>query len=72
MTKPELYRLVFNSPQGREVLADLNATLVRMDVAAPGSAAKLLAHIHTQLYKPEAPAKKPVVLRASGGRIAHG
>jgi hypothetical protein len=73
VTKPELYRLVFHSSAGREVLADLNGYVERMDVAQPGSAAKILAHIHHQLYKPDAPAKRsPVPLKASGGRIAHG
>lgn len=73
MTKPELYRLVFQSSAGREVLADLNGYVERMDVAQPGSAAKILAHIHHQLYKPDAPAKKPALtMKASGGRIQHG
>lgn len=72
MTKPETYRLVFHSPQGREVLADLNGYVERMDVASPGSAAKLLAHIHHQLYKPDTPAKPVRLQRAAGGRIQHG
>lgn len=74
MTKPELYRLVFQSQEGRLVLADLAGYVERMDVAQPGSAGQLIAHITRMINSPDvAPVNsKPRVARASGGRIIHG
>jgi hypothetical protein len=71
-TKPELYREVFNSPAGREVFADICGYVERMNVSEPGSAGKLIAHIARMKDQPAAAAPKPRVVRASGGRIAHG
>lgn len=74
MTKAELYRLVFRSPGGQEVLADLARYVEVMDVSQPGSAGKLIAHITRMINEPErAPVNgRPRVARASGGRIIHG
>lgn len=72
MTRAALYRQVFASPEGREVLADLAAYVERMDVSQPGSAGKLIAHITKMLHAPDRPAIAAVRgVRASGGRIAH-
>ena len=74
MTKPETYRLVFQSPQGREVLADLAAYAERVN-EKPGSAGQLITHITKVLNVPDAPAMKiglGRIRKASGGRIQHG
>ncbi len=72
MTKPSLYREVFGSPQGREVFADICGYVERMDVTAPGSAGKLIAHIARmrEINDPSVNGKVPP--KASGGRIQHG
>lgn len=75
MTKPELYRLVFKSTEGQQVLADLARYVEVMDVSQPGSAGKLIAHITRMINEPDrAPVNGKVrgVARASGGRITHG
>lgn len=73
MTKPELYRTVFHSPGGREVLADLAGYVERMNVSEPGSAGKLIAHITRMLNEPDKPAQTTARLpQRRGGRIEHG
>lgn len=72
MTKPDLYRIVFGTPEGREVFADMCAYVERMDVSGPGSAGKFIAHIARMKDQPALPAPKPRAVRASGGRIQHG
>lgn len=74
MTKPELYRTVFQSPEGREVLADICRYVETMNLEQPGSAGQLIAHIIRLINAPE-PATNgapPRATKASGGRIAHG
>ena len=71
-TKPELYREVFNTPAGRQVFADICGYVERMNVAEPGSAGKLIAHIARMKDMPPAAAPVPRALRTTGGRIAHG
>lgn len=73
MTRLELYRMVFNAPGGKDVLADLASVVKQMPPAESGSAGRLLAHITLQLNQPDPPAKKATRgTAASGGRIAHG
>lgn len=73
MTKPELYRTVFHSPEGRDVLADICRYVETMSLEKPGSAGTLIAHIIRMINAPDVPVNgKPRVQRASGGRISHG
>jgi hypothetical protein len=74
MTKPELYRLVFQSNEGREVLADICRYVETMSLEKPGSAGTLIAHIIRMINAPDVPVNgtKPRMTKASGGRIDHG
>ena len=74
MTKPELYRQVFGSPEGREVIADICRYVETMNLEQPGSAGQLIAHIIRMINAPEQPVNgtKPRMTKASGGRITHG
>lgn len=72
MTRPDLYRQVFNSPEGREVFADICGYVERMDLSAAGSAGKLIAHMARMKDMPPAPIPVPRAVRAPGGRISHG
>lgn len=74
ITKPELYRRVFNTPEGKEVLGDLSRYVETMAYEKPGSAGVLIAHITRMINMPDAPVngKAPITSRASGGRIQHG
>lgn len=70
-TKPELYREVFGTQAGREVLADLAAYTEKLAPTEPGS--KVIAHITRMMNTTERVAEtKPRGTRASGGRIQHG
>lgn len=72
MVKPEVYRRVFGSLEGREVMADLARQVQRMNLAEPGSAAKLFGYITEKVTTLDAPVPKPRLQRAAGGRIQHG
>lgn len=74
MTITETYRLVFNAPGGKDVLADLASQVEQMPSEHSGSAGKLLAHITKKLHEADRPTprSRPDRLKASGGRIHHG
>jgi len=74
VTRPELYRHVFQSPEGREVLADICRYVETMSLEKPGSAGTLIAHIIRMINAPDVPVNgtKPRMTKASGGLIDHG
>lgn len=74
MTKTEQYRAVFLAPHGHEVLADLAQLVLKVN-AQPGSAGLVLAHVQKMLHARDAEVEVPntgTVIKARGGRIAHG